>query len=105
MVNIAVSKISSKGQVVIPNSVRKNFQKGEKVVFIEKNGELIMKNMKDFSKKFQEDFLRAQKYTKMIEAYDRGELETTSFKSAEEAIDYLNNLDENMKKNGGRIQR
>jgi AbrB family looped-hinge helix DNA binding protein len=99
MVNIAVSKMSSKGQVVIPNSIRKNFKIGENIVFVEKNGEILLKNMNDFSKKFQEDFSRAKKYTSMIEAYERGELETVDFKNVEDAVKYLDDLD----KNGGKI--
>ena len=88
-----MSKISSKGQVVIPNYMRKNFSQGEKVVFIEKNGVIIMKNMKDFSKKFQKDFSRAQRIDKMIEDYEQGKLKTKKFPNVYEAVDYLDSLE------------
>lgn len=100
MVELGMSKISTKGQVVIPNYMRKNFPKGEKVVFIEENGVIIMKNMKDFSKRFQKDFSRAQRIDKIVEDYEQGKLKTINFKDVNSAIEYLDNLD---KKSGGNL--
>jgi AbrB family looped-hinge helix DNA binding protein len=43
-----LARISSNGQVVIPAEIRKklNLVAGDKVLFVEKNGEIVIKNAK-----------------------------------------------------------
>lgn len=43
-----LARMSSNGQVVIPVEIRKKLEleSGDKVLFIEKNGEIIIKNAK-----------------------------------------------------------
>jgi len=91
MVTIAVSTISSKGQVVIPSKLRKHFDK--KVVFIEKDNQIIIKNPLDFEKSFEKDFKKAKETTKMIEEYEKGKLKTLKFDSVEDSIQYLESLE------------
>jgi len=45
--NIAVTKMSSKGQVVIPSEMRKGIKEGDKLLIIRNNGQLIMKKTSD----------------------------------------------------------
>ena len=55
MVNFTISKISSKGQIVIPKNMRKNFSLGEKILIIEDKKKLILEKANDFSKKYVDD--------------------------------------------------
>ena len=48
--DIAITKMSSKGQVVIPAEMRKSFQEGEKLIIIKNNGRIIMKKASDLDK-------------------------------------------------------
>lgn len=54
---IETVKVSSRGQVVIPESIRKdlNIKEGTKLVIIGKNKELIIKLEKDFLKELEDN--------------------------------------------------
>jgi len=55
MVEISLTKISSKGQVVIPQEMRDKLKEGDKLVVIKNDGQIILKKMEDFNKNLQED--------------------------------------------------
>ena len=52
---IAITKMSSKGQVVIPVDMRMDIQEGDKIVIIKNNQQLIMKKAGDLDKNLAED--------------------------------------------------
>ena len=80
MVEIALTKISSKGQIVIPAHLRKNFAKGEELLIIKKRDQVILQRLTDIDKKFKEDLAFALKTEKMLKKYDRGEFKQKSAK-------------------------
>ncbi len=52
---IAITKMSSKGQIVIPQEMRKGMEKGEKIVIIKNNNQIIMKKASDMKNNLEED--------------------------------------------------
>ena len=66
MANIDVTKMSSKGQVVIPREMREDFQEGEKLVVIRAGRQLILEKVKDFSKTIEEDLEFAKRTGRQI---------------------------------------
>ncbi len=60
--------MSSKGQIVIPAEMRKNFREGDKLVIIQQNGRLILKKVSEIKSKFSEDIEFARRTE---EAYRR----------------------------------
>lgn len=72
MIEIDVTKLSSKGQIVIPSKMRKGFSKREKFVIIKSDKQLILKRAKDFSKKIEEDLIFAKRTEKAIKKYEKG---------------------------------
>jgi len=66
--DINITKISSKGQVVIPQDMRKGFKEGDKLVVIRNDKQLILKKVEDFDKNFKEDLEFARRTE---EAYQR----------------------------------
>lgn len=68
MNNINVTKMSSKGQVVIPKDMRGDLVEGDKLVIIKNKDQIILKKMEFFSKNLDED-LEFAKRTE--EAYKR----------------------------------
>ena len=48
-VNIDVTKLSSRGQIVIPQDMRKEFSVGEKFVIIKKDHQFILKPVRSFT--------------------------------------------------------
>ncbi len=73
MVEISITKISSKGQVVIPQEMRDKLKEGDKLVVIKNNGQIILKKMEDFNKNLQEDLEFAKRTEEAWKRYDRGE--------------------------------
>lgn len=55
MANIDITKMSSKGQVVIPQDLRKDFNEGDKIVVIRNNDQIILKKANKFDKNLEED--------------------------------------------------
>ncbi len=71
MVQIETTKISSKGQIVIPARFRDNFKEGDNLIIIENNGNLIIKKEAEIDKNFLEDIefaKRTESAWKEIEA-------------------------------------
>ncbi len=60
MVNIDVTRISSKGQVVIPRELRKDLKEGDKLVVIRNKDQIILKKAKKFDKNLEEDLKAAK---------------------------------------------
>jgi len=73
MVEISITKISSKGQVVIPQEMRDKLKEGDKLVVIKNDGQIILKKMEDFNKNLQEDLEFAKRTEEAWKRYDRGE--------------------------------
>ena len=53
--DIAITKMSSKGQVVIPVEMRKGLADGEKLVIIRNKDQIIMKRAVELESNFSED--------------------------------------------------
>ncbi len=73
MIEVAVTKLSSKGQIVIPLKMRKDFVEGEKIIIIKSGKQIIMKRMKDADKNFDEDVEFARKTEEAFRKYEKGE--------------------------------
>ena len=57
---IATTRVSSRGQIVIPVEMRGNFKEGDNLVVINKGDELIIKKEKDVSLAFSDNKLLAE---------------------------------------------
>ena len=55
MIDISITKMSSKGQIVIPMEMRSNIKEGEKLMLIKNNGQIIIKKASDLDKNLKED--------------------------------------------------
>jgi AbrB family looped-hinge helix DNA binding protein len=71
--NIDITKVSSKGQVVIPLEMRKNFKEGDKLLVIEGKDQLILKKANKLDKNFKEDLESARRAEEAWKSYERGE--------------------------------
>ena len=82
MIDIAITKLSSKGQVVIPSKMRADFGEGEKLVIIKNGEQLILKKASDLDKNFAEDLAFARRTEEALKRYENGlfkELNTRDF--------------------------
>jgi AbrB family looped-hinge helix DNA binding protein len=59
--DVAITKMSSKGQVVIPVEMRAGINEGDKLLIIQNNGQLIMKKANDLDITLKQDLEFAKK--------------------------------------------
>jgi AbrB family looped-hinge helix DNA binding protein len=71
--DIAITKMSSKGQIVIPAEMRKGMHEGDKLVLIQNKDQLIMKKAADMDKNLEEDLEFARRTEEAWRRYEKGE--------------------------------
>ena len=72
MVDVSISKMSSKGQIVIPLEMRKDIKEGEKLLIIKNGGQIILKKASDFDKNLKEDLEFARRTEEAFKRYEKG---------------------------------
>lgn len=73
MVKIDITKLSSKGQVVIPAEMRGNLKEGDKLVVIENGEQLILKKADKFDENLKEDLEFAKRTEDAYKRIEAGE--------------------------------
>ena len=73
MANISITKMSSKGQIVIPQEMRGEMHEGDKIVIIKNDNQIILKKAEDFDENLKEDLEFARRTEEAWKRYDKGE--------------------------------
>jgi len=73
MASISITKISSKGQVVIPVDMRKDMKEGDKLVVIRNKDQIILKKADKFDKALEEDLEFARRTEEAYKRIEAGE--------------------------------
>ena len=76
MVNISITKISSKGQIVIPQEMRENLKEGDRLVIIRNDNQLILKKVDDFDKNLKDDLEFAKRTEEAWKRHDKGDFKS-----------------------------
>jgi len=76
MVEIDTTKISSKGQIVIPSSMRKDFKEGDSLLIIKNKNTILLKKANDLDEKFKEDLEFAKRTEEAYKRHERGEFKS-----------------------------
>lgn len=84
--DVAITKMSSKGQVVIPSEMRKDIHEGDKLIIIQNNDQIIMKKASKLDKNLAEDLEFAKKTEEAYKRYKQGKFKSMNSK------DFLNEL-------------
>jgi len=71
--DVAITKMSSKGQVVIPQEMRKGLREGDKLLVIQEGDRLIMKKASKLSENFEEDLKFARRTEEAWKRFEKGE--------------------------------
>lgn len=80
MTNINIIKMSSKGQIVIPQEMRGDLKEGDKLIILQNQGQLILKKATDINKNFQEDLEFARRTEKAWKQIEEGKCKTYTLK-------------------------
>jgi len=76
--DVAITKISSKGQVVIPSEMREDLKEGDKLLIIKNKDQIILQKASKLDKKLKEDLEFARRTEEAWKSYERGEFITKS---------------------------
>ncbi|MEK6970991.1 MAG: AbrB/MazE/SpoVT family DNA-binding domain-containing protein [archaeon] len=72
MAEIAVTRMSSRGQVVIPAEVREGFGQNENIIVIRSGKQIILERSTDFQQNITDDIKAAKRVSKAWKKYDAG---------------------------------
>lgn len=87
MIEINTTKISSKGQIVIPSNMRNDFKEGDTLLIIRENNTLLLKKANDLDEQFKEDLEFAKRTEEAYRRHERGEFKTLSGEKFLEELD------------------
>ncbi len=74
----AIAKVSTKGQIVIPASLRDDVETGDEFLMIKDNGRIILKSMKSLTSNLRDDLVFAEEVEKAWQEYDKGKFQRKS---------------------------
>ncbi len=69
----AIARMSTKGQIVIPSSMREEFKPGEEVLLVREKNKLVLKSLKGLKESLKDDLRFAARVEQAWQRYDRGE--------------------------------
>ncbi|MFA7707684.1 MAG: AbrB/MazE/SpoVT family DNA-binding domain-containing protein [Candidatus Pacearchaeota archaeon] len=75
MANISITKISSKGQIVIPLNMRENIKEGDEFIIIKDENRFILKKTNNLDKEMKEDLEFARKTEEAYKRHEAGEFQ------------------------------
>ncbi|NVO65969.1 AbrB/MazE/SpoVT family DNA-binding domain-containing protein [Methanofollis tationis] len=84
--DIGITRLSSKGQIVIPASMRKDLVEGTHLLVIREGGRFIVKPLDELEPELKEDIIFAERTEKAFEEFKKG---TFTRKSDVDFIDDL----------------
>ncbi len=79
MAQINITRMSSKGQVVIPADMRNGLKEGDKLVVIRSDDQIILKKADKFDKNLEDDLKFAKRTEEAWRQYDRGKFKEMEF--------------------------
>jgi AbrB family looped-hinge helix DNA binding protein len=74
--DFAITKMSTKGQIVIPSSLRKNISTGDEFLMVKDDERIILKSMSSLASDLKDDLVFAEKVDKAWQDYDKGKFKT-----------------------------
>lgn len=84
--DIAITRMNSRGQVFIPTSMRKDLLEEERILIIREGGRIILKPLTAIEPALRDDILFAEKTEKALDDYSKG---TISKKNERDFVDAL----------------
>jgi AbrB family looped-hinge helix DNA binding protein len=86
MVTMGLTKVSSKGQIVIPSEMRNDLKEGEQLIIIKDESRIILKRADKMTKEMKKDLEFARRTEEAWKQIERGEY---TFSSKEEFLKKL----------------
>ncbi|MBU2615966.1 MAG: AbrB/MazE/SpoVT family DNA-binding domain-containing protein [Nanoarchaeota archaeon] len=77
--DVEITRLSSKGQIVIPLNIRDGFVEGEKILLIRQGDKIILKKASEIDEQLKEDLEFARRTEEAYKKIDAGEGITMDF--------------------------
>ena len=74
--DIAITRMSSKGQIVIPSEMREGMKEGDKIAVIQDGDNIILKKASKLAKNIAEDLEFARRTEEAWKRYEKGEFKS-----------------------------
>ncbi len=87
MVEIETATISSKGQIVIPASMRKGIKEGDRFLIIKNDSNFLLKKADDLDEKFKDDLEFARRTEEAYKRHEAGDFIQMSSKEFLKELD------------------
>ena len=78
--DVAITKMSSKGQIVIPAEMREDIKEGEKLLIIRDKTHILLRKASTMDEKLREDLEFARRTEEAWKEYDKGHFKSMSAK-------------------------
>ncbi|GAB6286414.1 MAG: hypothetical protein STSR0009_26150 [Methanoregula sp.] len=75
--DVGITRVSSKGQIVIPASMRNNLSEGEELLIIQEGGRYILKPLDELKPSLKDDIIFAGKTEEAFSEYLKGSFKRT----------------------------
>jgi AbrB family looped-hinge helix DNA binding protein len=85
--DVAITKVSSKGQIVIPSNMRKDIVVGDQFLIIKEDNKFIMKKINELAKDLKQELVFAQRVEKAWNLYEKGKFKSASAKKFLEELE------------------
>lgn len=72
MIKISITKLSSKGQIVIPSNMRGDLKEGEELIIIKDDNRIILKKAEKITEQMKEDLEFARRTEEAWKEIDKG---------------------------------
>ncbi len=73
MININVTKLSSKGQIVIPSEMRKDLKEGDELLILKDDYRIVLQKVKKLTEVMKEDLEFAKRTEEAWQRIENGE--------------------------------
>ena len=73
MINIGITRLSSKGQIVIPSEMRKDLKEGDELLILKDDYRIVLQKVKKLTEEMKEDLEFAKRTEEAWQSYEKGE--------------------------------
>ena len=74
--DVAITKMSSKGQIVIPAEMREDIKEGEKLLIIRDKTHIMLRKASDMDEQLKEDLEFARRTEEAWKRYEKGQFKS-----------------------------
>ena len=77
--DVSTTRMSSKGQIVIPQDMRQDIKEGDKLIIIRNDNRIILRKVSDLDKALKEDLVFAKRTDEALKRYEKGQFKEMEF--------------------------